>query len=292
MTVRYPGGISRNELEVRLRALRQELLREQKQEAGAITRRVLTEVITTTVDVLRWSDIQGRPSTFPPSSHTHAEADIIDLDKYTQAEVDGLIAAIAFLLGELTDVDVTGVEDGDRLVYDDGTWVPRPALIGSLKAHRVDDFTYPDNTDWHILPMGVVVEDETLGGVAFTTEDNETLEFSREGLWYVSGCVRPVFTGGGNPSVISATRVIKSVDEGVTWVELRCLQSVFGRARGEDEPGTERFSGTVSAQPGDLIRLQGRTSNTDLILRGWSGFDNPVSASIELHPISEFPPEE
>lgn len=31
------------------------------------------------------------PATYPPSSHTHVEADITDLDKYTQLEVDNLL---------------------------------------------------------------------------------------------------------------------------------------------------------------------------------------------------------
>ena len=38
-----------------------------------------------------WSNLLGIPSTFPPSPHTHVEADITDLDKYTQAEVNSLI---------------------------------------------------------------------------------------------------------------------------------------------------------------------------------------------------------
>lgn len=35
-----------------------------------------------------WSAITGKPATFTPSTHTHVEADITDLDKYTQAQVD------------------------------------------------------------------------------------------------------------------------------------------------------------------------------------------------------------
>ena len=44
-----------------------------------------------------WNAISGdeqllnKPSTFPPSTHTHIEADIADLDKYTQLEVDNFL---------------------------------------------------------------------------------------------------------------------------------------------------------------------------------------------------------
>lgn len=39
-----------------------------------------------------WSTITNKPTTFPPSAHTHVEADITDLDKYTQAQVDAALA--------------------------------------------------------------------------------------------------------------------------------------------------------------------------------------------------------
>ena len=41
-----------------------------------------------------YNDLDNIPTTFTPSTHTHVEADITDLDKYTQAEVDNLIANI------------------------------------------------------------------------------------------------------------------------------------------------------------------------------------------------------
>jgi hypothetical protein len=53
-----------------------------------------------------WSDITGKPSTFPPSAHTHATADVTGLDAalagkaptahtHTTANVTGLDAALA-----------------------------------------------------------------------------------------------------------------------------------------------------------------------------------------------------
>lgn len=38
--------------------------------------------------VVTWGNVTEKPSTFTPSKHTHNEADIIDLDKYTQEEVN------------------------------------------------------------------------------------------------------------------------------------------------------------------------------------------------------------
>lgn len=42
---------------------------------------------------VEWANLIGVPSTFPPSAHTHTESEIVDLDKYTQAEVDLLFVA-------------------------------------------------------------------------------------------------------------------------------------------------------------------------------------------------------
>lgn len=38
-----------------------------------------------------YTDLDNIPTTFTPSSHTHVEADITDLDKYTQSETDNLL---------------------------------------------------------------------------------------------------------------------------------------------------------------------------------------------------------
>ena len=47
-----------------------------------------------------WDQITGKPSEFPPSPHTHVEADITDLDKYTQAEVDASQSAQDAVIAE------------------------------------------------------------------------------------------------------------------------------------------------------------------------------------------------
>lgn len=47
-----------------------------------------------------------------------------------QGTIAQLRAALGGTLDDLTDVDTTGATDGDRLVYDDGTWVPAPPASG------------------------------------------------------------------------------------------------------------------------------------------------------------------
>lgn len=46
-----------------------------------------------------WANLVGKPSTFPPSVHSHVEADITNLNKYTRAETDALLALRLALTG-------------------------------------------------------------------------------------------------------------------------------------------------------------------------------------------------
>lgn len=48
-----------------------------------------TEVGETSI---HWDEVEGKSSQFPPAPHTHEEADIVDLDKYTKAQTDTLIS--------------------------------------------------------------------------------------------------------------------------------------------------------------------------------------------------------
>lgn len=46
-----------------------------------------------------YNDLDNIPTSFPPSAHAHVEADITDLDKYTQAQTDTLLATKQNTLG-------------------------------------------------------------------------------------------------------------------------------------------------------------------------------------------------
>jgi len=53
-----------------------------------------------------YGDLDNIPPSFPPSAHTHVEADIIDLDKYTQSETDTLLDGKVPYTGATTNVDL------------------------------------------------------------------------------------------------------------------------------------------------------------------------------------------
>lgn len=64
------------------------------------------------------SYIDGQLATKAPVGHTHTESDITDLDKYTQAQVDSLIAAIdqSVTLRDFNGVLKAGYSDGGKIL--------------------------------------------------------------------------------------------------------------------------------------------------------------------------------
>ena len=56
-----------------------------------VDKAIFAETAQTAADI-DYSNVTNKPLSFPPSSHTHTEDDISDLDKYTQSQVDTNIA--------------------------------------------------------------------------------------------------------------------------------------------------------------------------------------------------------
>lgn len=98
----YPGGVTRNELEKRISSLRADINRLLANKVDATVRTAVVQIAGQALDSATWAALDGKPSTFPPTPHGHAEADIADLDKYTQAQVDSLVTGAGI---DLTDVD-------------------------------------------------------------------------------------------------------------------------------------------------------------------------------------------
>ncbi|PID16882.1 hypothetical protein CSV63_03045 [Sporosarcina sp. P34] len=57
-----------------------------------------------------WGEITGKPATFNPSAHTHTEADIVGLDKYTRDQVDAKVNAKANAVHAHTEADITNLD--------------------------------------------------------------------------------------------------------------------------------------------------------------------------------------
>lgn len=90
-----------------------------------------------------WGEITAKPGVFPPDTHLHVEADITDLDKYTQAEVDALIAGVEspnLTLGDLVDVYAPTPTDGQVVTWVAAAGQYRPVDPGSVGVAGVASF--------------------------------------------------------------------------------------------------------------------------------------------------------
>ena len=112
-----------------------------------------------------YNDLDNKPPTFPPSSHTHIEADITDLDKYTKVETNNLLG------NKLDKVTTSGVErayiinaDGSQgtkatsefedVIETQNKLITIP--LGDLGV-AIEDVTYEMVADY-INNLGIVVE--------------------------------------------------------------------------------------------------------------------------------------
>ena len=154
----------------------------------------------------------------------------------------------------------------------------------ALKAHRISPLTFVTPDVWVPVEFEAVPAGEQLDGVALDV-DNITIVSAVDDLFWVSGCVRPLWAGGANTVAVVASRIVNSQDGGTTWVENRCLQAIQSRERQEGEVGTFHYMGTVDCQPGTLFRLEVRVSDVNMSLTGSDVFDNPVSVSIQAHGV-------
>ena len=81
-----------------------------------------------------YNDLDNKPTTFPPSSHTHIEADITDLDKYTKVETDNLLG------NKLDKVTTSGVERA-YIINADGSQGTKPTSEIGIKTSEWFDWS-------------------------------------------------------------------------------------------------------------------------------------------------------
>lgn len=70
---------------------------------------------------LGYSDLSGIPSEFAPSAHTHAASEVTDFNAAADARADARISAAS--IGDLDDVNLSGLASGKILEYDGSAFV-------------------------------------------------------------------------------------------------------------------------------------------------------------------------
>ena len=158
----------------------------------------------------------------------------------------------------------------------------------AFKTHRVADMTLTSADTWTDVEWDLKIDDECIGDIDYyhageVDEDKSIIVIGNsDKLFHVNGCVHPEYNGVSAKSVIIASRIVFSMDDGSTWTEARCLQSNTELIRQADEVGTQHYLGTIRADGETWIKLQVKASSTDLIFSGWATFDNPVAITMTI----------
>lgn len=171
-----------------------------------------------------------------------------------------------------------------ELLYKPSPWVNRKRNAPSdrhVKHHRVADHVFSAADTWEDIVFDSSPAIDNIGGTELQS-DGKTVKPRYQGMTQINGCVRPKWTGSTAGVALVAVRVISSVDNGTTWTEHRCLQGLSSRQRQASEVGVVHVSGSIYVTPEMILRMQSQTSDTDLQLVGWDGFDSPVSATINM----------
>jgi hypothetical protein len=158
--------------------------------------------------------------------------------------------------------------------------------VPAAKYHRVAAYSTPSANTWHDVVWDVTNTDESTFGFNRT---GAIITTSFDGIFNVAGCIRPTWNGADSQweFVTVYVRGVTSSDNGVTWDEARCIQTLGIRARQVGVMTTLRYAGTVLASNGLQFKIQYQVDDVNMDLEGSSVFDDPVSASLHLEYISK-----
>jgi len=161
----------------------------------------------------------------------------------------------------------------------------------AFKTHRTTDMTLTSADTWTDVEWDLKIDDECIGDIDYyhageVDEDKSIIVIGNtDKLFHVNGCVHPEYNGVSATSIIIASRIVFSMDDGSTWTEARCLQSNTELIRQANEVGTQHYLGTIKSDGETWLKLQVRVSDTDMIFSGWATFDNPVAVTMTIATI-------
>jgi len=164
------------------------------------------------------------------------------------------------------------------------------AKMAAIKVHRIDTVKFGE-VGWTDIKFDTIISSESVGDMSLN-DDSITVTISNfTDIFGVAGCVHTNWTGAAGTSVIIATRILISEDEGANWHEARCLQTLEKQDRGANAEGTNLYNGTVVVDGSIWLKLQVYVSNTAMILEGDPIFDNPVAATLHISNIGNNKPQ-
>lgn len=163
-------------------------------------------------------------------------------------------------------------------------------LTPYAKFHHTNgaDLVFANTTAWHDVTFDFAPTSENSLGITLNG-DAKTIELGFDGHIQIDGCLRCKWNGANDTVAWLASRIVYSTDGWSTTNEARCLQSFISRERQESEVAMLPFNGSLTVSTNMQVRLQGRVSDTNLVLSLNEVFDNPAAASINLFAVGAEP---
>lgn len=157
----------------------------------------------------------------------------------------------------------------------------------ALKVHRSGSFVLASDDTWEDIPFDLKIENETTSHFSYydeggAGEDKSVIVCSASGIFWVGGCTHSYWNNVTGGTHELASRIVFSDDEGSTWEEARCLQSMESTTRQQADYLTHPYIGTLYCEEGYWIKLQVRADSTDLVLKASDVFDNGVVATLGI----------
>lgn len=169
-----------------------------------------------------------------------------------------------------------------------GTKITPLLHSGAWKSYRIAPYNFT-TINWEDIYFDIKISDECFGDISYFDEGLATKNTSIivikgfTDLFRVGGCLHTLWGGAVGTSVKFAARIVTSLNQGMTWTESRCLQTLDFESRGTDSEGTTPINGTIRTYGEEMwVKLQARTSNISMSLQGDAWFDHPIAATLHL----------
>lgn len=147
--------------------------------------------------------------------------------------------------------------------------------------HRQENKTADAIDTWYNITWDLSIPVESTNDWYNLTDSNNSITINDfSGIVRVQGCVHPF---NNNVGTQDATMWIRVLNNGV---EARCLQASMSKSFRASGIDIISYVGTIDVDDGDVINVQWRVDNTNLMLKGDTTFDNPVSSSVNFEKIS------
>ena len=222
-----------------------------------------------------WGDVKSKPFS-SIGSRLSVSGNTLSADIQTWAQITGKPFTT---LGDSLKVE-GGVLDIERVTE-------------AIRASRATDLTIveADEAQWLDLEFDAVEVGGSTIGLNLLT-GNTTFQYDGEDdTLYISGHIRPLWTGpGGQVSKVACRIVFK--DPLGSFTENKFIQASMAYPGQVESPGSLDFSGTLPVIDGTQFKLQVWLQDEEMKLSGDTVFDSPTSVVLEAHALNLITEEE